>query len=92
MSIPKPSSRVKSVLHDCTVVVSGSKHGEDDDGMPISETIEITMKITVLELNYGPCLDWTLTVDVPCEMGWIITRFFSVVHGNLRIMRILCQR
>ncbi len=71
MSIPKPSSRVKSVLHACTAIVQGSKHGEDDDGMPISETIEITMTIQVLELNYGPCLDWTLTVDVPCEKGWI---------------------
>ena len=21
-------------------------------------------------MTYGPCLDWSLTVDVPCEKGW----------------------
>lgn len=66
MTAPKPP-RVKSVLHDCTVLVQGSKH---DPELPYADSVEIKMTIKVLELNYGPCLDWSLTVDVPCEMGW----------------------
>lgn len=56
-------SKVKSVLHDVTITVVGRRAQSCDD-------VPIKMTIKALELNYGPCIDLSITVDVPCEMGW----------------------
>ena len=51
------------VIHDVTITVVGHKAQSRDD-------VPIKMTIKALELNYGPCIDLSITVDVPCEMGW----------------------
>jgi hypothetical protein len=57
------SVNVKSVLHDVTITVLG-RQAQSREYVPINLTIK------ALELNYGPCIDLSITVDVPCEMGW----------------------
>ena len=56
-------SKVKSVLHDVTYTVIGHRAQSRDD-------VPIKLSIKALELTYGPCIDLTITADVPCEMGW----------------------
>lgn len=56
-------SKVKSVLHDVTITVIGHRAQEQND-------VPIKLTIKALELNYGPCIDLTIAVDIPCEMGW----------------------
>jgi hypothetical protein len=58
----KPS-KVKSVLHDVTITVTGHRAQSRED-------VPIKLTIKALELTYGPCIDLSISVDVPCEMGW----------------------
>jgi hypothetical protein len=58
----KPT-RIKSILHNVTLTVTGRRAQEHED-------VPIKLSILALELNYGPCIDLTIKVDVPCEMGW----------------------
>jgi hypothetical protein len=58
----KPT-KVKSILHNVTLTVTGRRAMEHED-------VPIKLSILALELNYGPCIDLTIKVDVPCEMGW----------------------
>jgi hypothetical protein len=57
------SNKVKSVLHDVTYTVTGHKAQSRED-------VPIKLTIKAVELTYGPCIDLSISVDVPCEMGW----------------------
>ncbi len=69
--IPNTSKRIKSVLHDITITVMGRKQSVSEEGFPISEDVPILLSILAVELDYGPCIDLTIRVDKPCEMGWV---------------------
>lgn len=54
------AKRTKSVLVDKSIVVYGS--------MMYSEGEEpITLRVKAIELNYGPVINFTVTVDKPCK-------------------------
>jgi hypothetical protein len=52
----------KSVLHDISYTVIGHRCGE-------RENVPIVIHVKAIELDYGPCIDWSLTASVPCSRG-----------------------
>jgi hypothetical protein len=52
----------KSVLHDISYTVTGHRFGE-------REQVPIVFHVKAIELDYGPCIDWSVSASVPCEKG-----------------------
>lgn len=59
------ATHTRAVLHDCVVTVEGQKRPSHIE----SETVPIQMTMKVVELDYGPCLHWSLSVNIPLDLG-----------------------
>lgn len=58
----------KSIIVERTIIVIGYKN----DSHYKSEEVPINLTIKAYELNYGPVIDFTVSVDIPYEPGvWI---------------------
>jgi len=56
-------SKYKSTIADTTIIVFGSNMKQD-------ENIPITLTIKAYELNYGPVIELTITVDIEYDPYW----------------------
>lgn len=54
------AKRTKSILVDTSIIVNGSSMLSEED-----EPITLTVK--AIELNYGPVISFSVTVDKPCN-------------------------